>query len=149
MFDLFFIFSTLFLRTESRCKVFYRAALRMQKIAADKVNIMECDPESTSVTAKFFPESNSVDYYALTVEFSEKSVVWKRLYKIIHQGVQENIVILNVTIFCFETKVFGNIKFVVQLLYLLCVKPQYFLSSSSVSKENTENFLKVPHECNS
>ena len=88
----------------------------MQKIAADKVNIMECDPESTSVTAKFFPESNSVDYYALTVEFSEKSVVWNRLYKIIHQGVQEIIVILNVTIFCVETKVFGNIKFVVQLL---------------------------------
>ena len=26
----------------------------MQKIAADKVNIMECDPESTSVTIKFF-----------------------------------------------------------------------------------------------
>ena len=25
-------------------EVFYRAALRMQKIAADKVNIMECDP---------------------------------------------------------------------------------------------------------
>ena len=28
--------------------------LRMQKIAADKVNIMECDPQSTSVTSKFF-----------------------------------------------------------------------------------------------
>ena len=26
-------------------------------------------------------------------------------------GVQENIVILNVTIFCVQTKVFGNIKF--------------------------------------
>ena len=34
--------------------VFYSAALRMQKIAADKVNIMECDPESTSVTIKCF-----------------------------------------------------------------------------------------------
>ena len=30
----------------------------MQKIAADKVNIMECDPESTSVTINFFPKSN-------------------------------------------------------------------------------------------
>ena len=54
MFDLFFIFSALFLRTESRGKVSYCAALRMQKIAADKVNIMECDPESTSVTINFF-----------------------------------------------------------------------------------------------
>ena len=54
MFDLFFIFSALFLRTESRGKAFYWAALRMQKIAADEVNIMECDPESTSVTSKFF-----------------------------------------------------------------------------------------------
>ena len=35
-------------------KVFYWAALKMQKIAADKVNIMECDPESTSVTINFF-----------------------------------------------------------------------------------------------
>ena len=26
----------------------------MQKIAADKVNIIECDPESTSVTSQFF-----------------------------------------------------------------------------------------------
>ena len=26
----------------------------MQKIATDKVNIMECDPESTSVTINFF-----------------------------------------------------------------------------------------------
>ena len=40
----------------------------MQKIAADKVNIMECDPESTSVTINFFPESNSVHYYELTME---------------------------------------------------------------------------------
>ena len=41
----------------------------------------------------------------------EKSVVWNRFYKIICQGVQENIVILNVTIFCVQTKVSGNIKF--------------------------------------
>ena len=38
-------------------------------------------------------------------------MVWKRLYKIIQQGVQENIVILNVTIFCVQTEAFGNIKF--------------------------------------
>ena len=44
MFDLFFIFSALFLRTESRGKVFNRAALTMEKIVAEKVNIMECDP---------------------------------------------------------------------------------------------------------
>ena len=54
MFDLFFIFSALFLRTESRRYGFYLAALTMQKIAADKVNIMECNPESTSLTSNFF-----------------------------------------------------------------------------------------------
>ena len=70
----------------------------------------------------------------------EKSVVRKRLYKIIYQGFQENIVILNVTIFCVQTKIFGTIKFVVYLLHLLWVKQQYFFSSSSISKENTDNF---------
>ena len=35
--------------------------------AADKVNIMECDPESTSVTIRFFSKI-SVHYYALTME---------------------------------------------------------------------------------
>ena len=68
MCHLFFIFSALFLITESQGKVFYCAALRMQKIAAEQVNIMKCDPESTSVTIKFFPKSNSVHYYALTME---------------------------------------------------------------------------------
>ena len=44
----------------------------MQKIAADKVNIMECDPESTSVISNFFfPKSNAVHYYALTRELRE------------------------------------------------------------------------------
>ena len=38
-------------------------------------------------------------------------MVWKRLYKIIYQGVQENIVILIVTILCVQTKEFGKIKF--------------------------------------
>ena len=61
MFDLFFIFSGLFL-------VRFITELRTQKIAADKANIMECDPESASVTSKFFPKSNSVHYYALTME---------------------------------------------------------------------------------
>ena len=45
----------------------------------------------------------------------EKSVIWKRLYKIIYQGVQESIVIVNVTNFCVQIfylfMVFGNIKF--------------------------------------
>ena len=45
------------------------------------------------------------------MELLEKSVIWKRLYKIIYQGVQENVVILNVTIFCVQTKVFSNTKF--------------------------------------
>ena len=38
-------------------------------------------------------------------------MVQKRLYKFIYQGVQENIVILNVTIFGVQAKAFGNIKF--------------------------------------
>ena len=56
MFDVFFIFSALFLRTESLGQGFYRAALRtrMHKIAADKMSIMECHLESTSVTINFF-----------------------------------------------------------------------------------------------
>ena len=85
----------------------------MQKIAADKVNIMECDPESTSVAIIFFPKSNSVYYYSLTMELLEKSVVWKRLYKINYQGIQENIVILNVTIFVFRLKYLVTSNFVV------------------------------------
>ena len=59
----------------------------------------------------FFLKSNSVHYYALPMALWEKSVVWKHLYKIIYWGVQENIVILNVKIFCIQTKVFGSIKF--------------------------------------
>ena len=47
----------------------------MEKIAFDKVNIMKCDPESSSVTIKFFSKS-IVQYYALTMEFLEKSVIW-------------------------------------------------------------------------
>ena len=43
----------------------------MQKIAAEKVNILECDPESTSVTINFFPKSNSVHYNALTMELKK------------------------------------------------------------------------------
>ena len=76
MFDIFFIFSALFLRTESRgggggggVRFLQSCSQNAElKIAADKVNIMECDPESTSVTSKFFPKSNSVHYYALTMK---------------------------------------------------------------------------------
>ena len=39
-------------------------------------------------------------------------MVWKR-------GVQENIVILNVAIFCDQTKVFGNIKFSLFNYYII------------------------------
>ena len=45
------------------------------------------------------------------MELWEKSVIWKRLFKIIYQGVQENIIILNITIFSALTEVLGNIKF--------------------------------------
>ena len=51
----------------------------------------------------------------------KKSVVWKRSYKIIYQGVQENIAmlaILNVAIFCVQTKVFGDIKFCCPIITL-------------------------------
>ena len=81
MFDLFFIFSALFLITE----FFYLAALRMQKIAADKVNNMECDPESTSVIIIFFFQ-NLTQYIIMHSPWNseKKSVVWKHLYKIIY-----------------------------------------------------------------
>ena len=52
-------------------------------------------------------------------------MVWKHLYQIIYEGVQENIVILNVTIFCVQTEE-PTSNFVVQLLHLLRVKQQYF-----------------------
>ena len=67
MFDLFVIFPALFLRTESWGKVFHWANLRMKKIVADKLNIMECDPESSSVTSEFFTKTNSVHYYTLAM----------------------------------------------------------------------------------
>ena len=77
-------------------------------------------------------------------------MVWKRLYKIIYQGVQENIVILNVTIFCGQTKVFGNIKILLSNYYTFCeLNSNNFFSSFSISKKNTEKFLNVPHECHS
>ena len=43
-------------------------------------------------------------------------MVWKRLYEIIYQGVQENFIIPNVTIFCVQTKVFSNIKVCVLII---------------------------------
>ena len=71
----------------------------MQKIAADKVNIMECDPESTSVTINFF--FKNLTQYIITHWSRNFQNLWSgNVYKkIIYQGVQENIVILNVTIF--------------------------------------------------
>ena len=87
----------------------------MQEIATcNKVNIMEiCDPESTLVTIKFFQKSNSVHYYTLTMELCKKYVVWKHVYKIIYQGVQENIIILNVTIFVSRLRYLVTSNFVV------------------------------------
>ena len=40
----------------------------MQKITADKLNVMKCDPESSLVTIKFFLKSYAVHYYALTMK---------------------------------------------------------------------------------
>ena len=45
------------------------------------------------------------------MELWEKSVVWKRFYKIIYWGIQENIMIMIVPFFCVQTKEFGKIKF--------------------------------------
>ena len=67
-------------------------------------------------------------------------MVWKHLYSIIYQGVQENIVVLIVTIFCVQTKSVVTSKFVVQLLHFLKVKELYFFSSPIRNKENTEDF---------
>ena len=47
-------------------------------------------------------------------------MVQKSLYNIIYQGVPENIVILNVTIFCFKVEGFGNIKFLLSNYYTFC-----------------------------
>ena len=74
------------------------------------------------------------------MEVREKSVFWKRLYKIIYQGVQENIVVLNVAIFCVQTKVFGNIKFCCLIIIFCELTSNIFFSSSSISKENRDNF---------
>ena len=54
MFDLFVIFSTLFLRTERRGYGFLLSCSQNAKEAADEMNITECDPESASVTIHFF-----------------------------------------------------------------------------------------------
>ena len=67
-------------------------------------------------------------------------MVQKCLYSVIYQGVQENIVVLNVTIFCVQTKSVVTSKFVVQLLHLLRGKEPYFFSSLLRNKENTEDF---------
>ena len=70
MFDLFSIFSALFLRTESQGKVFLMSCSQngvntQWKIAAEKVNIMDVIQNQHSI---FFPKSNSVHYYELTME---------------------------------------------------------------------------------
>ena len=51
-------------------------------------------------------------------------MVWKHSY----QGVQENIVVLNIRIFCAQTKVFGNLNFVIPI-----ISPFYELDSSIFS----------------
>ena len=53
---------------KSGVKFFNDLPTEQKKITVDKVTIMECDPESTSVNIQFFPKSNSIHYYALTVE---------------------------------------------------------------------------------
>ena len=81
---------------------------------------MECDQESASVTTQFFPKSNSVHYYALTMGTLRKIhglEAFLSLYNY-YEGVQESIVILNGTIFRVQTMDFGNIKF-----YCLIITP--------------------------
>ena len=77
MFDIFFIFSSFFLRRESQGQDF----LMTQKIEADKVNTMECDwecdPESTSVTIQFFLQN--LTQYAIThVQWNFEINLWSR-----------------------------------------------------------------------
>ena len=72
---------------------------------------MEPDPESNSVNITFFPQIQISKLLRTDQGTLRKICGLKSLYKTIYQGVQENIVILNVTIFCVETRLFGNIKF--------------------------------------
>ena len=85
----------------------------MQKIAADKVSIMECDPESTSVIIHWFFFQNLTQHIITHWPWNFEKNLWSgRVYiKLSTKGVKKNIVILNVIIFCAQTKVFGNIKF--------------------------------------
>ena len=46
----------------------------MQKIATDKVNIMECDPESTSLTIQFF--QNLTQYIITHWRWNFKKNLW-------------------------------------------------------------------------
>ena len=83
----------------------------MQKIAADKMNIMECDPESTSVTIKFFFQ-NLTQYIITHRSWNFEKNLWSEsVYIKLSAKVFKRIsLILNDTIFCVQTEVFGNIK---------------------------------------
>ena len=74
---------------------------------------MLCDSESTSVTINFFSKIKLSTLLRTDHGTLRKSVVLKPLYKIIYQGVQENIVILNVTIFVFRLRHLVTSNFVV------------------------------------
>ena len=96
----------------------------------------------------FFTKSNPVHYYALTMELWEK--LWSgSVYIKLSTKELKNIIILNVTIFVFRLRHLVTSNFVVWLLHILWVKQQYFFSSSSISKENIDKSLKVPHESHS
>ena len=51
--------------------------------------------------------------------------------------------------FCVQTKVFGNIKFCYLIVTPFVSLTAIFFHSSSISKENADNFWKVPHESHS
>ena len=76
------------------------------------------------------------------MEFWEKSVVWKCLYKTIYQDVQENIVIRNVTIFCVQTKVFGNIKFCCLIITPFVTQTAIFFQQFFNKPRKYRKFLK-------
>ena len=108
---------------------------------------MECDPESTSVTIKFFFQSLTQQIIT-HLQWNFGKNLWSGSVYIKLSTKVFTIVILNVTIFVLRPRNVVISNFVIQLLRLLRVKGLYIFSSPSRSKENTEDF-KIPYECQS
>ena len=95
----------------------------------------------------FFPKSNSVHDYHKTLR---KICGLEALTENYPQRCSRKYRKSDCYNFCIQTKEFDKIKFFIQLLhFLLAIYSNIFFSSSSRSKENTENFQKVLHECQS